>query len=136
MGKRIINGQKMLLMKQLHNKNYLFILASFFLVTHEIGSTEPIYSISKKYEPAQNKISYSKNGMVTTQHFIATKVGEEILSKGGNAYDASIAIAFTLAVVLPRAGNIGGGGFMVMYDNETMQPYSIDYREKAPEKSH
>ena len=41
--------------------------------------------------------------MVTTQHFIATKVGEKILSKGGNAYDASIAIAFTLAVVLPRA---------------------------------
>ena len=126
----------MLLMKQLHNKNYLVILASFFLVTYEIGSTEPIYSISKKYEPAQKKISYSKNGMVTTQHFIATKVGEKILSKGGNAYDASIAIAFTLAVVLPRAGNIGGGGFMVMYDNETMQPYSIDYREKAPEKSH
>ena len=136
MVKRIINGQKMLLMKQLHNKNYLVILASFFLVTYEIGSTEPIYSISKKYEPAQKKISYSKNGMVTTQHFIATKVGEKILSKGGNAYDASIAIAFTLAVVLPRAGNIGGGGFMVMYDNETMQPYSIDYREKAPEKSH
>ena len=82
MGKRIINGQKMLLMKQLHNKNYLIILASFFLVTYEIGSTEPIYSISKKYEPAQKKISYGKNGMVTTQHFIATKVGEEILSKG------------------------------------------------------
>jgi len=42
-------------MKQLHNKNYLVILASFFLVTYEIGSTEPIYSISKKYEPAQKK---------------------------------------------------------------------------------
>ena len=73
--------------------------------------------------------------MVTTQHFLATSVGEKILNKGGNAYDASIAVAFTLAVVLPRAGNIGGGGFMVMFDKETAEAYSIDYREKAPEKS-
>lgn len=57
--------------------------------------------------------------MITSQHFLATAVGEKILNKGGNAYDASIAIAFTLAVVLPRAGNIGGGGFMVIYDGET-----------------
>ena len=73
--------------------------------------------------------------MITSQHFLATAVGEKILNKGGNAYDASIAIAFTLAVVLPRAGNIGGGGFMVIYDGETKKPYSIDFREKAPEFS-
>ena len=77
----------------------------------------------------------SKNGMVSTQHFLATAVGERILSSGGNAYDASIAIAFTLAVVLPRAGNIGGGGFMVIYDSKTQKPYSIDFREKAPQMS-
>ena len=76
-----------------------------------IGTVNPA-----KYVPAQKKISESKNGMVTTQHFIATKVGEKILSQGGNAYDAAIAVGFTLAVVLPRAGNIGGGGFMVIHD--------------------
>ena len=60
-----------------------------------------------------------ENGMVVSQHYLATDVGHSILKSGGNAYDASIAVAFALAVVLPRAGNIGGGGFMVMFDNET-----------------
>ena len=95
-----------------------------------IGTVNP-----SKYIPAQQQISESKNGMVTTQHFIATRVGEKILNKGGNAYDAAIAVGFTLAVVLPRAGNIGGGGFMVMHDSLTNQSYSIDYREMAPAKS-
>ena len=74
-----------------------------------------------------------ENGMIVSQHYLATDVGHSILKSGGNAYDASIAVAFALAVVLPRAGNIGGGGFMVMFDNETQQSYSIDYREMAPE---
>ncbi len=60
-----------------------------------------------------------QNGMVVSQHYLATDVGHSILESGGNAYDASIAVAFALAVVLPRAGNIGGGGFMVMYDQES-----------------
>ena len=73
-----------------------------------------------------------KNGMVVSQHYLASSVGAQILKDGGNAYDASIAVAFALAVVLPRAGNIGGGGFMVMYDEKTNKTFSIDYREKAP----
>jgi gamma-glutamyltranspeptidase/glutathione hydrolase len=52
--------------------------------------------------------------------------------QGGNAYDAAVAIGFSLAVVLPRAGNIGGGGFMVIHDSASKKAYSIDYREKAP----
>ena len=74
----------------------------------------------------------NRNGMVVTQHYLATDVGAKILKDGGNAYDASIAVAFALAVVLPRAGNIGGGGFMVMYDKEANENFSIDYREMAP----
>lgn len=76
-----------------------------------------------------------KDGMVVTQHYLATDVGHAILQKGGNAYDASIAVAFALAVVLPRAGNIGGGGFMLMHDGVTNKNYSIDYREIAPAKA-
>ena len=68
-----------------------------------------------------------QNGMVVSQHYLASSVGAQILEDGGNAYDASIAVAFALAVVLPRAGNIGGGGFMVMYDEKTDKSYSIDY---------
>jgi len=132
MEKLIINGQKKLLMKVFKKKYYLLVL--FFSIN--AFSSEPIaYLNSLGYEPAQKKLASSKNGMITSQHFLATAVGEKILNKGGNAYDASIAIAFTLAVVLPRAGNIGGGGFMVIYDGETKKPYSIDFREKAPEFS-
>ena len=74
-----------------------------------------------------------ENGMVVSQHYLATNVGHSILEEGGNAYDASIAVAFALAVVLPRAGNIGGGGFMIMFDETSQQSYSIDFREVAPE---
>ena len=134
MAKQIINGPKILLMKVLNKKNISFVVA--LIASMHLYAIEPIaYLNSLGYEPAQKQIASSKNGMITTQHFLATQVGEKILNQGGNAYDASIAVAFTLAVVLPRAGNIGGGGFMVIYDKETKQPYTIDFREKAPELS-
>ena len=134
MVRQITNGQKMLQSKAIISKNLYFSCLLF--ITLSLSSSEPIaYLNTLGYEPAQKEMAYGDNGMVTTQHFLATSVGEKILNKGGNAYDASIAIAFTLAVVLPRAGNIGGGGFMVMYDKDTSKAYSIDYREKAPEKS-
>lgn len=72
-----------------------------------------------------------QKAMISSAHPIATKVGVEILKNGGNAVDAAIAVQFALAVVFPRAGNIGGGGFAVfrMADGEIG---SLDYREKAP----
>ena len=75
-----------------------------------------------------------KNGMVVSQHYLATNAGHSILAEGGNAYDASIAVAFALAVVLPRAGNIGGGGFMVLRLADGTVT-TIDFREKAPSSS-
>ncbi len=90
--------------------------------------------------PSQSIASYSQSdissdGVVVTQHYLATEIGENILAQGGNAYDAAIAVGFALAVVLPRAGNIGGGGFMVIYDEDSNDTYAIDYREKAPAAS-
>ncbi len=90
--------------------------------------------------PSQSIASYaqsdiSSDGVVVTQHYLATEIGENILTQGGNAYDAAIAVGFALAVVLPRAGNIGGGGFMVIYDEDSNDTYAIDYREKAPAAS-
>jgi len=73
----------------------------------------------------------ASNAMVVSAHPLATRVGLSILKKGGNATDASIAVQFALAVVYPRAGNIGGGGFMVIRTNEG-EYASLDYREKAP----
>ncbi len=84
------------------------------------------YNIVKKVECA--------NGAVVTAHPLASKVGLEMLKKGGNAIDAAIAIQLTLAVVYPGAGNIGGGGFMVarLADGANI---TLDFREKAPGKA-
>lgn len=73
----------------------------------------------------------SKNGMVVTASNLASKVGLQILKKGGNAVDAAVAVGFALAVTYPSAGNIGGGGFMVIHLKDGKN-ITIDYREKAP----
>ena len=70
--------------------------------------------------------------MVVSQNYHATEVGYEILEKGGNAVDAAVAMGFALAVTLPRAGNLGGGGFMLLFDAETKNVSTIDYRSAAP----
>lgn len=73
----------------------------------------------------------AENGMVVSSHYLASEVGKTILENGGNAIDASIATAFTLAVTLPSAGNIGGGGFLV-YLGENGEKTTFNFREKAP----
>lgn len=77
----------------------------------------------------------AQNGMVASAHPVASQVGVDILKAGGNAVDAAVAVQFALAVVHPSAGNIGGGGFLVLRDKEG-KSYSIDFREKAPGKGH
>ncbi len=74
---------------------------------------------------------YGQNGMVVSANEVASKVGLDILKKGGNAIDASVATAFALQVTHPAAGNIGGGGFLV-FMNESGAVTTIDFREKAP----
>ena len=71
-------------------------------------------------------------GMVVSQRKIASEVGAQILKEGGNAVDAAVATGLALAVVLPRAGNLGGGGFMIIHLKEEDRNIAIDYREKAP----
>ncbi|MEO6983046.1 MAG: gamma-glutamyltransferase, partial [Edaphobacter sp.] len=73
----------------------------------------------------------AKHAMVVTIHHDATDAGVSILKQGGNAVDAAVAVGFALAVVYPAAGNIGGGGFMLIRDH-TGKTHFLDYREKAP----
>ena len=85
----------------------------------------------------QNRIhpEISNSFMVVSQNSHATEAGYEILKKGGNAVDASVAVGFALAVTLPRAGNLGGGGFVLIYDKEENEVSSIDYRSAAPKSA-
>ncbi|RAI95128.1 gamma-glutamyltransferase [Algoriphagus yeomjeoni] len=75
--------------------------------------------------------TYAENGMVVSDHVIASQVGVDILKKGGNAIDAAVATAFALEVTHPEAGNIGGGGFIVFL-NSAGEVTTFDFREKAP----
>src|SRR5665213_1405938 len=76
------------------------------------------------------------HGMVVAQESRAARIGAEVLKQGGNAVDAAVAVGFAMAVTYPRAGNIGGGGFMVIHlakgKRGSAQDLAIDYRETAP----
>ena len=77
----------------------------------------------------------AKNFMVVSQNKYATEAGYKILEQGGNAIDASVAVGFALAVTLPRAGNLGGGGFILIYKSDSQEISTIDYRSAAPESA-
>lgn len=74
----------------------------------------------------------AKNGMVASEQELATQIGVDILKAGGNAVDAAVAVGFALAVALPNAGNIGGGGFMMVHDARSGKDIALDFREVAP----
>ena len=113
-----LNGPKML--KSLN----FFKMRIAFLLTIFISSLNA-------QEVIRGKTVSATDSMVVTRHYLATEVGNDVLMDGGNAIDAAVAISFALAVVLPQAGNIGGGGFLVHYNKDQDSFYSIDYREQA-----
>jgi gamma-glutamyltranspeptidase/glutathione hydrolase len=112
--------------------SYISRLANriFFIFCLAACQTIPLQNLQQK------KVfgTIAKNGMVASAHALASAVGVEILKKGGNAADASVAVFFALAVVYPRAGNIGGGGFAVCRWN-TGEKTTLDFRETAPKKA-
>ena len=87
----------------------------------------PIFSHRDIFHPV-----FAEHGMVVSQEAMATRVGVEILKAGGNAIDAAVGVGFALAVTLPQAGNLGGGGFMLIYNAEKNAAMALDYREVAP----
>ncbi len=103
---------------------FLLILIS---TSQVFGQEDPLYSRKARFHPV-----VATNGMVATENKYATEAGLQVLKEGGNAVDAAVTIGFTLAVTFPRAGNLGGGGFMVAYLADTNEVIAIDYREKSP----
>jgi gamma-glutamyltranspeptidase/glutathione hydrolase len=84
-----------------------------------------------RYEDVYHPV-VGRKGMVSSQNTQATIIGIDILKSGGNAVDSAVAVGFALAVTLPRAGNLGGGGFMLVHSAKDNITRSIDYREMAP----
>jgi len=107
-------------------------IAAFALA---VGISQPVMAQESAFFDPMDRIHpvWAENGMVSAQERLAAEIGRDILAKGGNAVDAGVAVAFALAVTLPRAGNIGGGGFMLIHDAKTGQTHAIDYREMAPQ---
>jgi gamma-glutamyltranspeptidase / glutathione hydrolase len=83
-----------------------------------------------------HKTVIADSAVVSTAHPLASKIGLDIIKQGGNAIDAAVAVQFALAVVYPRAGNIGGGGFLVYRSGDGKEISTLDYREKAPLAGH
>ena len=100
-----------------------------FLFVSSLNSTDYIDYLHP-FHPTK-----SKDGMVVSQSALSSDIGVKILDMGGNAVDAAVAVGFSLAITLPRAGNLGGGGFMLIYLKEKDEIFYIDYRSKSPRNS-
>src|SRR5262249_41757214 len=98
-------------------------------------TSAPVPTPAPPVQRAADEPLAAQHAMVVSASAIASEIGNQVLKDGGNAVDAAIATGFALAVTYPTAGNIGGGGFMVIRfpDGRTT---SFDFREKAPLKSH
>ena len=106
-------------------KKFQVVLNFLVIVFPLLGETQIV----------KGKTISSDHSMVVTRHYIASEVGNQILLDGGNAIDASVAVSFALSVVLPQASPLGGGGFMIIHDEESNSNYALDYREMAPQKA-
>ncbi|MCL1099219.1 gamma-glutamyltransferase [Shewanella gelidii] len=111
---------------------FTFVIAILcFSTPSTYANSSSIFSYQATAQPV-----WAKHGMVASQEALATQVGVDILKQGGNAVDAAVAVGFSLAVTLPRAGNLGGGGFMLVHLAKENKSIAIDYREMAPAKAH
>ena len=96
------------LIKKLFISNTLFFINVIFY--SNIVFAQSYIDYDSPYHP-----TITNKGMVVSQNYLSSEIGIEILDKGGNAVDAAVAVGFSLAITLPRAGNLGGGGFMLVY---------------------
>ncbi|MDG1997245.1 MAG: gamma-glutamyltransferase, partial [Emcibacteraceae bacterium] len=118
-------------MKQLFKHSFTLIVMiitfSNFAANGQQTGANPILDFATITHPVS-----AKNGMVASQVTLASQIGIDILKSGGNAVDSAVATGFALAVTLPRAGNIAGGGFMLIYLAEKDEYVALDYKEMAP----
>ncbi|HEY6834019.1 MAG TPA: gamma-glutamyltransferase, partial [Pseudolabrys sp.] len=109
---------------------FVFVALLFTGAVALAQSQPQLASTLRTIPPAHGVLA--QHGMVVAQEARAARIGVEILDRGGNAVDAAVAVGFAMAVTYPRAGNLGGGGFMVIHLADGNRNTSIDYRETAP----
>ena len=103
------------------------LILLFLLTSHSLYSKQSYIDYVSPFHPV-----VGNTGMVASQNFLSSQFGIEVLNMGGNAVDAAVAVGFSLAITLPRAGNLGGGGFMMVYIKERDEIFYIDYRSRSP----
>ena len=113
-------------------RQILATLALAFAVLAPAAAQEPHRAIYTPAAPDTIHAVPAEHGMVVAQEKIAARIGADVLRRGGNAVDAAVATGFAMAVTYPRAGNIGGGGFMMIHLRARNEDVAIDYRETAP----
>jgi gamma-glutamyltranspeptidase / glutathione hydrolase len=133
-GRNLSQGTAEILMMSIATKPGRIIAALALLTAFALPSGAQERSRSVYTPPALGTVhaTVAEHGMVVAQEKIAARVGADILRQGGNAVDAAVATGFAMAVTYPRAGNIGGGGFMVVHLADRNEDTAIDYREAAP----
>ncbi len=121
-------------MRNYNNFIYSIAILCAVLASKSYALASNVTSVDQSIHETKQRFhaQIGTKGAVATQETNATKVGLDILQQGGNAIDAAVAIGYTLAVTLPRAGNLGGGGFMTIWLNKQQKAYVINYRETTP----
>ncbi|RAL21849.1 gamma-glutamyltransferase [Thermoflavimicrobium daqui] len=112
------------------------LLFSTLALPNAIDAKAKSHVAKKKKKQSYSSVSIGNAGMVVTAHPLASKIGADVLKKGGNAVDAAVAIQFALNVTEPMMSGIGGGGFMMVYDAKKKNVSIIDSRERAPKSAH
>lgn len=132
---------------QTHKKTLLFTILCTALLVNTVSARQPEPAVAPPSASVQAALHYdgqldvfhpvvARNGMVASEQQLASEVGLQVLQQGGNAVDAAVAMGFALAVVLPNAGNLGGGGFMLLHDAARQKSHALDFRETAPASAH
>ena len=131
MGQQILDALKqellLLVLRQMKDRYSIVFFSLLLCLSNNTLFSQTTLDYDNRIHP-----ELAQDYMVVSQNHHSTDAGYQILKQGGNAIDAAVAVGFALAVTLPRAGNIGGGGFMLIYSADSQEVSAIDYRSAAP----
>ena len=117
----------LLVLSQMKDRNPILFFSLLLCLSNNTLFAQTTLDYDNRIHP-----ELAQDYMVVSQNHHSTDAGYQILKQGGNAIDAAVAVGFALAVTLPRAGNLGGGGFMLIYSADSQEVSAIDYRSAAP----